>query len=391
MAIAVPAYVSEAAQRGLDWYAAGKAGDGVTDKTLREAHEMASGSVSEDKLRRMGPWFRRHRPDMDAPANDSNDKAFPGAGAVAWALWGGPTSGDIMRTADWVEAKVTSLDRENGATASAARLQTIPDTMPEIVITDIDGTILDDAHQPIEPVIDFIDAYDCEVVVVTNRPESEREKTLAELQAADVEPFRLYMNKDGSPAPEYKRGVVKELMDEGFDPQVFIDNRADVRDAVAELGVQVVNPDDIVNSSANGEDMSKITPEALASKLSADLSAITAERDTLVASASTVAAELTALKDGIASMTAERDALALKVKELEATALTASAKAAEMVAEKAASSVQAPLKITPAEQTAKLEGKDLVSAYLALNGAEQAKFFEANKAELFAARKAGIR
>lgn len=391
MAIAVPAYVSEAAQRGLDWYAAGKAGDGVTDKTLREAHEMASGEVSEDKLRRMGPWFRRHRPDMDAPANDPNDKAFPGAGAVAWALWGGPTSGDIMRTADWVEAKVASLDRENGASASAARLQTIPDTMPEIVITDIDGTILDDAHQPIEPVIDFIDAYDCEVVVVTNRPESEREKTLAELQAIGLDLLRVYFNQDGSPAPEYKRGVVKDLLDEGFDPQVFIDNRADVRDAVAELGVQVVNPDDIVNSSANGEDMSKTTPEALASKLSADLSAITAERDTLVASASTVAAELTALKDGLASMTAERDALALKVKELEAAALTASAKAAEMVAEKAAASVQAPLKITPAEQTAKLEGKDLVAAYLALSGKEQAEFFNAHKGELFAARKAGIR
>jgi ribonucleotide monophosphatase NagD (HAD superfamily) len=263
--------------------------------------------------------------------------------------------------------------------------------MPEIVITDIDGTIIDDAGQPIEPVIEFLDAYEAPIVVVTNRPESERAKTLEDLKLADIDPLRLYMNKDGSPAPEFKRGVVKELMDEGFDPTAFVDNSKENRDAVAELGVQVIDPAEIVNSAASGEDMSKTTPEALASKLNADLVALTAERDTLTAAASTVAAELTGLKDGLASMTAERDALALKVKELEAASLSASAKAAEMVAEKAAATVQAPLKITPAEQTAKLCGKDLVSAYLALNGAEQAKFFEANKAELFAARKAGIR
>ena len=110
MPIDVPEYVSEAARRGLDWHKEGKSGDGVTEQTLREAREMASGSVSEDKVRRMGPWFQRHRPDMDAPKNKPDNKDFPGAGAVAWALWGGPTSGDIMRTADWAEAKVKQLD-----------------------------------------------------------------------------------------------------------------------------------------------------------------------------------------------------------------------------------------------------------------------------------------
>lgn len=112
MAIDVPDYVQSAARRGLEWHAEGKSGDGVTDKTLREAREMADGSVSEDKLRRMGPWFRRHEPDMDAPKNKPGNDGFPGAGAVAWALWGGPTSGDIMRTAEWAERKVEQLDRE---------------------------------------------------------------------------------------------------------------------------------------------------------------------------------------------------------------------------------------------------------------------------------------
>ena len=108
----VPDYVSESAKRGLEWHAEGKSGDGVTDQTINEARAMAGGNVSEDKVRRMGPWFRRHRPDMDAPKNKPDNEDFPGAGAVAWALWGGPTSGDIMRTAEWAEAKVEQLDRE---------------------------------------------------------------------------------------------------------------------------------------------------------------------------------------------------------------------------------------------------------------------------------------
>lgn len=108
----VPDYVAESARRGLKWHAEGKSGDGVTDQTINEARAMAGGNVSEDKVRRMGPWFRRHRPDMDAPKNKPENENFPGAGAVAWALWGGPTSSNIMRTAEWAEAQVNRLDNE---------------------------------------------------------------------------------------------------------------------------------------------------------------------------------------------------------------------------------------------------------------------------------------
>lgn len=113
MSVPVPDYVQEAAKRGLEWHAEGKSGDGVTEQTIREARDMASGEVSEDKVRRMGPWFQRHRPDMDAPKNKPGNEDFPGAGAVAWALWGGPTSGDIMRTAKWAEAEASRLEGED--------------------------------------------------------------------------------------------------------------------------------------------------------------------------------------------------------------------------------------------------------------------------------------
>lgn len=111
--VPVPDYVSEAARRGLEWHAEGKSGDGVTDQTIREARDMVEGSISEDKVRRMGPWFQRHRGDMDAPKNDPDNKDFPGAGAVAWALWGGPTSGDIMRAAKWAEDTVERLELDD--------------------------------------------------------------------------------------------------------------------------------------------------------------------------------------------------------------------------------------------------------------------------------------
>jgi hypothetical protein len=125
MPVPVPDYVSEAARRGLEWHAEGKSGDGVTDQTIREARDMVEGSISEDKVRRMGPWFQRHRADMDAPKNKPDNEDFPGAGAVAWALWGGPTSGDIMRTAKWAEDEAARLDREDeGDKDASAKLPT---------------------------------------------------------------------------------------------------------------------------------------------------------------------------------------------------------------------------------------------------------------------------
>jgi len=127
----VPDYVSTAARRGLEWHAEGKSGDGVTDQTISEARAMAGGNVSEDKLRRMNPWFQRHRPDMDAPKNKPESEDFPGAGAVAWALWGGPTSGDIMRTAKWAEAEVERLD--NDAVAKLTKFMTIEEQLIKAV------------------------------------------------------------------------------------------------------------------------------------------------------------------------------------------------------------------------------------------------------------------
>jgi len=146
MPIDVPKFISDNARRGLDYNAEGKGGEGLTDKTLREAREMADGSVSEDKVRRMGPWFARHRVDMDAPANDPDNEDFPGKGAVAWLIWGGSTSGDIMDAAKWAERTVERLDREQASLTAGATLELNMDTIEARLAAALEGIAAKDAE-----------------------------------------------------------------------------------------------------------------------------------------------------------------------------------------------------------------------------------------------------
>ena len=85
----LPEYIREAAARGLEYYADGLAGDGVVARTIREARLLADGQVSEDKVIRASAWAARHLVDLDAEDNrDPDADGFPGAGAVAFYLWG---------------------------------------------------------------------------------------------------------------------------------------------------------------------------------------------------------------------------------------------------------------------------------------------------------------
>ena len=417
MAVSVPDYVSEAAKRGLAWHAEGKSGDGVTEQTIREARDMASGSVTEDKVGRMAAWFQRHRPDMDAPKNKPDNEDFPGAGAVAWALWGGPTSGDIMRTAKWAEAKAAQLDAEASAKAMAADPILTPNqstNMPRI-FTDIDDTILKDG-QPVEKVIDYIDETAEEVVVLTNRPESDREKTVADLDAIGFEYDALIMNDSGEEAPAFKASVIKAELDAGRPVDLFIDNRKDTRDAVAALGVEVMDPADVpevveedveeempAEAPASPESKvanvgrTKMTIEEQLVQAAASMAGLTAERDDLRATVEKLtigaASELEALKVSasekdakVAELTAALEAsakesaeLKVKVAELEASKASASKEAAKIVA----SFGTEPVELPKGDSPVKMSAADIKAAYLALPaGQARIAFFNAHKAAL---------
>jgi len=108
----VPQYIRDNAARGLQYLDEGFGGDGLTEGTKREAREMAAGNVSENKVRKMAPWFARHKVDGQAPKNSNpSDPEYPGAGLVAWLLWGGD-SNFSDRAQNWAQSKIDALDAE---------------------------------------------------------------------------------------------------------------------------------------------------------------------------------------------------------------------------------------------------------------------------------------
>ena len=113
----VPAYIQSAAEKGLGYYADGLGGDGLVEQTISDARDLAGGSVSDEKARRMIAWIARHRVDWEGvPQNsDESNENFPGPGAVAALLWGvNPTQSDgADRVVRWAEGIVAALeDRE---------------------------------------------------------------------------------------------------------------------------------------------------------------------------------------------------------------------------------------------------------------------------------------
>jgi HK97 family phage prohead protease len=82
---------------------------------------MAAGRITENKVRKMAPWFARHKVDGQAPKNkDSSDPQYPGAGLVAWLLWGGD-SNFSDRAQEWAQRKIDALNAEADSRSKMAK------------------------------------------------------------------------------------------------------------------------------------------------------------------------------------------------------------------------------------------------------------------------------
>jgi HK97 family phage prohead protease len=109
-----PAYMVGAARKGLEWFAEGLAGDGLTGRTVREARDMVAGQVSEDKWVRIAAWISRHLVDLDSPDANPDSDNYPSAGVVAHALWGsdGGKAG-ARRVLSYAEDIIGRIEAEN--------------------------------------------------------------------------------------------------------------------------------------------------------------------------------------------------------------------------------------------------------------------------------------
>ena len=93
-----PAYMRAAARQGLKYYEEGLAGDGLVQRTVREARAMARGSVTAEKWVRIRAWIARHLVDLDSPSARPGSDDYPSPGVVAHLLWGSGPSQSAART-----------------------------------------------------------------------------------------------------------------------------------------------------------------------------------------------------------------------------------------------------------------------------------------------------
>ncbi|HEY7823835.1 MAG TPA: HK97 family phage prohead protease [Acidimicrobiia bacterium] len=111
--LTLPQYIRDAAARGLELRAEGYGGEGLVERTIREARLMADGQVSEDKVIRVAAWAARHLVDLEAPANsDADADGWPGNGAVAFYLWGIDPL-DPQPAIEWFERKRDQIREED--------------------------------------------------------------------------------------------------------------------------------------------------------------------------------------------------------------------------------------------------------------------------------------
>jgi len=202
--LSVPSFIRQNAQRGLDYLKEGFGGDGLTEGTKREAREMAAGRISENKVRKMAPWFARHQVDGQAPKNKNpSDSEYPGAGLVAWLLWGGD-SNFSDRAQNWAQRKIDALDAEADSRSKVKKIERRTFTVQDVEARQTeDGTMRLRGYAAV-----FNDASVPLPFKETIAPGAFR-KTLSE--TPDV---RLLINHEGLPLARTKNGTLTLTEDE---------------------------------------------------------------------------------------------------------------------------------------------------------------------------------
>lgn len=124
--LSAPEFMREAARRGLEWHSEGLSGDGLADRTVREARAMAEGNVTADKWVRISAWIARHLVDLDSPDADPDSDGYPSAGVVAHALWGSVGGKDgARRTQAYADRIIGRIKADNAGRAKGEAVSKI--------------------------------------------------------------------------------------------------------------------------------------------------------------------------------------------------------------------------------------------------------------------------
>jgi len=201
----VPEFIKNNAQKGLDYLTEGFGGDGLTDATKREAREMADGNISEDKVRKMAPWFARHKVDGQAPKNNNpDDSEYPGAGLVAWLLWGGNADFDNAAE-DWAQRQIDSLNNET----NKARSKMKKTERRTFTVRDIEARQAEDGTMRMAGYAAVFNEASLPLPFIEKIAPGAFSKTLQE--TPDV---RLLANHEGLPMARTKNGTMRLYEDE---------------------------------------------------------------------------------------------------------------------------------------------------------------------------------
>lgn len=144
----------------------------------------------------------------------------------------------------------------------------------EVLVVDIDDTLLSVGDEPIRDVIDAVNSSEYPLILLTGRSPAVRGDTIESLMDAGVRRWeRLIMYADESvEVPQYKRDAVQQLMSEGYEIDAFVDNDEANRNAVAELGVEVYTPEQFVADQSEDEMESEMPEDQRFESRAIDLS-----------------------------------------------------------------------------------------------------------------------
>jgi len=202
--LSVPSFIQDNAKRGLKYYEEGFGGDGLVPATIAAARDMAAGNITEPKVRKMAPWFARHQVDGKAPSNnDPSDPGYPGAGLVAWLLWGGD-SNFSDRAQNWAQRKIDALNAEADSRREMKKIERRTYT-----VKDVQARSAEDGTMRLSGYAAVFNESSVPLPFKESIAPGAFRKTLSE--TPDV---RLLINHEGLPLARTKNGTLKLTEDE---------------------------------------------------------------------------------------------------------------------------------------------------------------------------------